>query len=112
MAKQSTVVTEMQNQHAEAMSGLAKALQEGEEAHNKQMLESEAKHEAAMDAMRKQVQDMQEVVKQQQSMQLEFSTKAADLTQTLSSFMKAVEHKMLAQDDELRQIKQIKDGSS
>ena len=43
-------------------------------------------------------------------MQLEFSTKAADLTQTLSSFMKAVEHKMLAQDDELRQIKQIKDG--
>ena len=110
MAKQSTVVTEMQNQHAEAMSGLAKALQEGEEAHNKQMLESEAKHEAAMDAMRKQVQDMQEVVKQQQSMQLEFSTKAADLTQTLSSFMKAVEHKMLAQDDELRQIKQIKDG--
>ena len=108
MDKQSSVVTEMQKQHAEAMSGLAKALKDGDEMHNKQMLESEAKHEAAMSAMRKQVHDMQEMLKQQQGMQLEFSSKAADLTQTLSSFMKAVEHKMLAQDDELKQIKSIK----
>ena len=108
MDKQSTVVTEMQKQHAEAMSGLAKALKDGEEMHNKQMLESEAKHEAAMSTMRKQVQDMQEMVKQQQGMQLEFSSKAADLTQTLATFMKAVESKMLTQDDELKQIKQIK----
>ena len=108
MDKQSTVVTEMQKQHAEAMWGLAKPLKDGDEMHNKQMLESEAKHEAAMSTMRKQVQDMQEMVKQQQGMQLEFSSKAADLTQTLATFMKAVESKMLTQDDELKQIKQIK----
>ena len=41
MEKQAMVVTEMQNQHSEAMAEITEALKAGEEAHSKQLLESE-----------------------------------------------------------------------
>ena len=123
MDRQATVITEMQGQHATTMSDLHKQLAASEAAHaahaadlRKQLADQAAQaahtetlHTAAMDDLRK-------VVQQQAQMQLAFTAQAGGLSQTLQNFMNAVQREMLEQRSVMQAsaiaIKELKDGSA
>lgn len=117
--KQATVVTEMQGKHLDAMSGLQQKMLDNEEVHARRLQESEqvrkdneASHQMAMDDLRQQLLQQQQISIHQQQVQLAFASKADSLTATLAAymersdrFMEAIKVEMLTQKQEVQMIK-------
>ena len=92
--KQATVVTEMQDKHLEAMSGLQQKMLDSEEVHARRLqeneqarMDNEASHQMAMDDLRQQLLQQQQISMHQQKVQLSFASKADELTATLAAYM-------------------------
>ena len=117
--KQAAVVTEMQGKHAEAMTDLHKQMQASEEAHAKMLQDSEqARKDSelsaayAMDGLRQQIAELQNLQIKAQHNMLAFAARADEMAAALTGhvkrsegFMEAVRIEMLTQKQEVQMIK-------